>query len=359
MTKPWTSALVLLLAAMFAAPAFAQTPVPQPLPPEVQEALNRGVTAAKAQDYLLAIRYFEEARKLAANAPEVFYNLGLAESKIPGRELRAMAWFGAYLAANPKAPNAAAIRNEIEALDVRVVSTISRLIRQLQDLYAKKYSQFNPGVLQIAGFWAEIGDPQALQMVRGIMEGFPGQPVASSYAEAGYFEQAKSAIQSCPSDWEYGFRYTAIYLAKAGDVPGALEVLNRWKPRQTDDQSKDESYEKNEAVFGVAVFQVARGDVEGSRKTAALISPGSPLRKKFDETLSAILKDPDYIRREVAYGDYDPWYKPVLSASDWTALFQCEGGGMPERYMGQGSSGLLEFGRMVEDPLFELIKGRR
>jgi hypothetical protein len=39
----------------------AQTNSPAPLPPAAQEALNKGILAAKIPDYLLAIRYFEEA----------------------------------------------------------------------------------------------------------------------------------------------------------------------------------------------------------------------------------------------------------------------------------------------------------
>jgi hypothetical protein len=37
---------------------------------DAQQAINRGIIAAKQQDYLLAIRYFEEARKIAPDAPE-------------------------------------------------------------------------------------------------------------------------------------------------------------------------------------------------------------------------------------------------------------------------------------------------
>ena len=64
------------------------------LSPAAQEAINNGIIATKVPDYLLAIKYFEEARKAAPQSPEVFFNLGLAESKIPGRELRAICWFG-------------------------------------------------------------------------------------------------------------------------------------------------------------------------------------------------------------------------------------------------------------------------
>jgi hypothetical protein len=67
------------------------------LPPDAQEAMKKGIMAAKEQEWEIAIQSFQEARKTAPIAPELFYNLGLAESKMPGRELRAIAWFGAYL----------------------------------------------------------------------------------------------------------------------------------------------------------------------------------------------------------------------------------------------------------------------
>src|ERR1700694_2138823 len=85
--------------------AYAAASTSDPFPPAAQEALNKGIIAAKLPDYLLAIHYFEEARKIATKAPVIYLNMGLAESRIPGRELRAIAWFGAYLAANHDAPN--------------------------------------------------------------------------------------------------------------------------------------------------------------------------------------------------------------------------------------------------------------
>jgi hypothetical protein len=89
--------LTLAACLSFAQPlaALAQTTATAPLPPAAQEALDKGIIAAKVPDYLLAIRFFEDARKLAPDAPIIYLNLGLAESRIPGRELRAIAWFGA------------------------------------------------------------------------------------------------------------------------------------------------------------------------------------------------------------------------------------------------------------------------
>ena len=139
---------------------------PAPLPPAAQEALDKGIIAAKVPDYPLAIRYFEEARKAAPEAPVVYLNLGIAESKIPGRELRAMAWFGAYLAAFPQAPNAAAVREQITALDVRNQSNVSRFIKSTQDAAGQMRETWGSerDVHDLAKLWAEAG---------GLMRGHP------------------------------------------------------------------------------------------------------------------------------------------------------------------------------------------
>jgi hypothetical protein len=104
----WVCAVLIFVFVIAPNAGWGQAAAPAPLPSAAQEVLNKGILAAKLPDYLLAIRYFEEARKLAPQAPVIFLNLGIAESKMPGRELRAIAWFGAYLSAAPDATNAAA-----------------------------------------------------------------------------------------------------------------------------------------------------------------------------------------------------------------------------------------------------------
>ncbi len=128
-----------------------------PLPPAAAEAVNKGIIAAKVPDYLLAIRYFKEARKLAPEAPVIYLNLGLAESKISGRELRAMAWFGAYLAVYPDAPNAAAVKEQIAVLDVRNQNNVLRLIKATQD-EASQLPDNGAQLTSVAMMWADAGD---------------------------------------------------------------------------------------------------------------------------------------------------------------------------------------------------------
>lgn len=130
------------------------------LPTAEQEAVEKGVFAAQQQEYPLAIRYFQNARKIAPASPMLLFNLGLAESKITGRELRAMTWFGAYLSASPDADNVAAIQRQIRALDVKNEVRVNRLIRGVEDA-ARQFSETGErqrGLRATARLWALTGN---------------------------------------------------------------------------------------------------------------------------------------------------------------------------------------------------------
>lgn len=138
---------------------FGQTTnIASALPPAAQEAIKKGILATKIPDYLLAIRYFEEARKAAPQSPEVFYNLGLAESKISGRELRASCWFAAYLTVNPDAANASAIKEQINMLLIKNFSNLTRLIKSLQDTYFNLPVLLYDNTEKVSVLWAFSGD---------------------------------------------------------------------------------------------------------------------------------------------------------------------------------------------------------
>jgi tetratricopeptide (TPR) repeat protein len=159
--------------------AVAQTNAPAPLPPAAQEALNKGIIAAKVPDYPLAIRFFEDARKLAPTAPVIFMSLGIAESKMPGRELRAIAWFGAYLAASPDAPNAAAVKEQIAVLEVKSQSDLSRLIKVVQDAAGQIREEPPPTSMardksyilnQVSMLWLAVGDTARAQKAAELIQ---------------------------------------------------------------------------------------------------------------------------------------------------------------------------------------------
>jgi tetratricopeptide (TPR) repeat protein len=117
-------------------PVCAQTP-PAPasgLKDAAKEPLQKGLAAAQQQDWKLAIRYFLEAQKADPDAPQIWFNLGLASSKLPGYELRALAWFQAYLLAVPDAPNTDAIRQQIATLEVAFESRMGKIIDALETI---------------------------------------------------------------------------------------------------------------------------------------------------------------------------------------------------------------------------------
>src|SRR4029078_5609564 len=193
--------LIIGLCVSVAQPFAVAQAAPARLPPDAQEALDKGIIAAKVPDYPLAIRYFEEARKAAPEAPVVYLNLGIAESKIPGRELRAMAWFGAYLAALPQAPNAAALREQITALDVRNQSNVSRFIKSTQDAAG-----------QMREIWGSSGNLHDL---------------AKLCAEAGDIGAALKTADLYPDpSWRSGTQAViAEVQAKSGDAAGAHKTF--------------------------------------------------------------------------------------------------------------------------------------
>jgi tetratricopeptide (TPR) repeat protein len=268
-----STVLLLCLAGLLS----AQT-VPQPLSPEAQEALNKGVIAAKVPDYLLAIRYFEEARKLAPDAPEIYFNLGLAESKIPGRELRAIAWFGAYLAASPYAANAAAVKEQIAVLDVKNRSNVSRLIRSVQS--AASQLRDDPRVRD--GWGAQIYAMSRLVDLCLASGDIAGAQITADAMRSGHF---KSKSHS----------YLAEAKAKAGDIAGAnkslataLKIINEMIDLRTSDFYRDKSDALNitaDAQVALAKAQIKYGDIAGAQKTfAAALETGELTKATYNKS---------------------------------------------------------------------------
>lgn len=199
---------VVLMMAVFlvcaAVPAFAQ------LLPEAQQAIQNGKDAAQQKDYLAAIRYFEQARRMAPDAPEIYGYLGLAESKIGGRELRAVAWYGAYLAANPKAGNAAAVNNAIAELLKTSENNISLLMKTWETAAANMPDSTDRG-----------------PHTAGWRRDFSRANVGAWYAEYGNIEDARRIAKSIPNPYMGDGVLDEIIETqlKAGDMAGAKRTL--------------------------------------------------------------------------------------------------------------------------------------
>jgi len=244
--------------------ALAQTNAPAELPPAAQEAMDRGVIAAKNQDYLLAIRFFADARKAAPTQPVLLFNLGLAESKIAGRELRAMAWFGAYLAASPDAANAGAVRTQIKELDVKNLSSLTRLLRTTEDA-AKQLvepASYIPG--SIAVLWTKSGDLESAFQFANSIQGYPKSraqaAIAGAQAKAGDFAGAQRTADSIQdaSHKDLAQNAIAVAQAKAGDIAGAQRTVARMQ----------DASDKDLAQNAIGDAQIKAGDIAGAQKTA-------------------------------------------------------------------------------------------
>ncbi len=252
--------LIWLACASLAQPlaALAQTNAPAPLPPAAQEAVDKGIIAAKVPDYLLAIRYFEEARKLAPRAPLIYLNLGLAESKIPGRELRAIVWFGAYLSAYPHAPNAAAVKEQITVMDVKSESDLSRLIKAVQDAASHMPGSWkkSAALVSIANVQIKAGDPAGARnnLKSALKSADPIDTEPSPIIQSA--NVAKSRMQA----------WIASVQTEVGDIAGARETVNLIKDPEN----------KNLAQANIAQVQARAGDIEGAQRTTHDINGKEP-----------------------------------------------------------------------------------
>ncbi len=280
--------------------ALAQTNAPAPLSAAAQEAVNKGIIAAKVPDYLLAIRYFEEARKLAPQAPVIYLNLGLAESKIAGRELRAIAWFGAYLAAYPDAPNVAAVKEQIAVLDVRNQSNVSRLLKSAEGAAM----QIPAGsfwralsLVDVAKLWARTGDIAAAEQVVALIKAQDSSGVSTEAALANissvqaFNGDVPGARRRADSIQDSTYKIKALIAIasaqrEAKDITGARATLMAAYTAALD--SKDSDSSRTHALLDIVKGQAAAGDVAGAQKTMSHVlfrKDNSGINRLFNENV--------------------------------------------------------------------------
>ena len=211
------------------------------LPPAAQEAINKGIVAAKIPDYPLAVTYFQEARKAAPQSAEIFFYLGLAESNIPGRELRAICWFGAYLAANPTAANATAVREQINTLDVKNRSSVIRLLNMVQDAMIPLLSEklwYAPDRINLVKLWLEMSDVSAAT-------------------------KAANSVDKKGENSEFYRNIALIYIVtaqlEANDLEGAKKTTNQISYNR----------EHSRGLYMIANYQLIKADTATAQKTLA------------------------------------------------------------------------------------------
>jgi hypothetical protein len=295
------------------------------LPPLAQEAFNKGITANSKADYAQAIVDFQDARKQSEAkgvfpTPEIYQKLGEVESKMPGRELRAICWFGAYLSANPQATDFVQIKAQIRLLDRISRDNISRLIQLTEDtgqiIASDERARHNvEGSLDdVVVLWDKFGDYSKAQKIANVIEDAAKRCAADgriswTKIDAGDFvgawetihTQEKAAGSIRDSHWQASAWLDLILLeshmameqVKAGDEFGAQKsILAAKKTSEIIIANKTQdlfgfSYFLSQAYRSIAEAQAAAGDILGAKQTVDLIK-GEDARAdhKFDAQLA-------------------------------------------------------------------------
>jgi tetratricopeptide (TPR) repeat protein len=134
------------------------------MPLEAQASFRLGLAAADQKQWDLAIKHFQEAYKATPKDkrpfPEIVFNLGLAYAK-GGDEVLASVWLNTYLAVEPTAANADAVRTEIAKSEISAESKIKTIFKDTLTIgwNNRKTSQraWSDAAL-ICNYWAETGD---------------------------------------------------------------------------------------------------------------------------------------------------------------------------------------------------------
>jgi hypothetical protein len=230
--------ILLFLAVSLPTSSLSQTTNESTLPPKAQAAVKKGLSAAKQQEWIVAIRYFNEARQAAPDSPVPLVNLGLAESQLPGRELRAICCFEAYLALVPNAINAPSVRQQIIDLDVRAEANAQKLIELLKGAAANYSDDKKGGALEnIASLLVRCGDLDAAEAIvdqskdDNTKDEVKDQ-IVQDLAGSGRFADAIKLAEEFKSDSYYKivcFKTIALAQIEAGllsDARTSLDVLS-------------------------------------------------------------------------------------------------------------------------------------
>ena len=260
-------AFVLILLCAVPLAGKAQTP---PRSQQVQDALARGFAMAQQKQWRLAIKYFKRAHQGAATDPAVLLNLALAYDKAGGRELIAAAWFKAFLAAAPKAKNAAAVRKRIIELDTQTKIQIQKII----DTMTSSITQL-PKNANKSSFLDLIGQINALagnlSVAKQTVSRAGKTPkkfwapayIASAQAQAGNFSAARKSASSIK--WKraqaWALADIAVIQASKKDIAGALVTAGGIRSK----------HETTWAYSRIAALQARTGDATGAQATLAKI----------------------------------------------------------------------------------------
>jgi tetratricopeptide (TPR) repeat protein len=284
------------------------------LSPAAKGAYLRGVAAANQGDWELAIKYFGEAREEAPTWPDALHNLAISSHKAGGRELIAIAWYQAYLAAAPNADDADQVRAWIAELDIKVEARLRRLIQrvkknagQIKD-WGDRYEVYQ----EIVYAQAKAGDIAGAKETATLFSDEDEEAKSIAYREivngqndVGDFAGAKETASRISYKDKKFFAYRSIADAQArvGDIAGAKETA----ARILDEEAKSYAYRD------IVDVQAMAGDIAGAKETAARIPYEEAKARAYGEIAFAQAKKSDY-------AEIDRAQAQVEEIASWTRL---------------------------------------
>jgi hypothetical protein len=113
----------------------------KPAPPDADAIIAGGLADAQKQDFPAANDAFLEALALKPDAPQILFDLGLAEAQMPGYELRAIAWFKLYLVHAPNAANAMAVHAQLATMETAFEIKLGTIADGLEQVFKLRQTQ--------------------------------------------------------------------------------------------------------------------------------------------------------------------------------------------------------------------------
>lgn len=277
--------VALLATVCFAGPARAEN-APKDRPPGVEDALERGFAMAQRQRWGLAIRYFGNAQQLAPTDAVVLFNLALANDRASGRNLIAAAWYRAFLAVAPTAPNAEKVRTRVvdleiegEAIVLDMLDTAINVATQLQG--ASRVI----ALARIAGAQAVSGDLPSAQQTAAQLGNEPQAAwaqarIAAAHATKGNATAGIALARQIPHrrarDW--ALAEVAVIQAIQKDFAAAMQTASSAAPGP----------DRDFAFSRLAALQAMAGDAGGANKSADEISESAAGFRLVANTAAAI-----------------------------------------------------------------------
>lgn len=288
--------------------------------PEMQDAITKGIAAAKQQNWPAAIEYFKQVQEKAPLEPAALFNLALAYYKAGNKDLHALAWFKVYLAIAPDAEDSANARQRIKALEDIIESGVSNIIQKTKKVLAQNLclpssvEYDNIAKVQIAigdidGAWKTVNEiygedydkcgiyanltkkmvesgkvSNAEELISKCGDEYASNErtrkyfgdcllrgIAVTQAAKGNVSEAKKTIRNIKDDYT---NFNACYeifeiLAEKGDIAGAKGMMDLFKENVLVKES-GKNYDMALANSIIAKAQAKAGDLEGAGKSIEL-----------------------------------------------------------------------------------------